>query len=43
MNLYHTKTTRFLTALSIKKTTFIDKKQKGVSFDTPSLSNLLQL
>ena len=43
MNLYHTKTTQFLTALSIIKTTFIDKKQKGVSFDTPSLSNLLQL
>jgi len=36
MSLYHTKTIQFLTALSIIKTTFIDKKQKGVSFDTPS-------
>ena len=43
MSLYHTKTTQFLTALSIIKTTFIDKKQKGASLDTPSLSNLLQL
>ena len=30
------KTPQFLTALSIIKTTFIDKKQKGVPFDTPS-------
>jgi len=36
MNLYHTKTTQFLTVLSIIKMIFIDKKQKGVSFDTPS-------
>ena len=36
MSLYHTKTTRFLTELSIIKITFIDKKQIGVSFDTPS-------
>ena len=43
MSLYHTKMIQFLTALSSIKTTFIDKKQKGVSFDTPSLSNLLQL
>jgi len=35
MSLYHTKTTQFLTALSIIKSTFIDKKQKGASFDTP--------